>query len=137
MRINERIKLLIKYASKKLKLADKIIGEEINEAPYFIYYAFFYLMHALLLAKESEIEKLPSSHGGLVKVFGFYFPEFRSYIPFVYKCYELRHRTTYKLIEISEEEKEEVIELYNKALEFYDKVVKYLREKGFLDKNFE
>jgi len=133
----ELIKNLINNAKLNLEDAELFLNRRIERAPYFIYYAFFYLMNALLLTKESEIKKFPKTHGGLKKIFSFYFPEFRNYIPFIEDVYSFRHQSDYELIEISEEEKEEVIELYNKALEFYDEVVKYLREKGFLDKNFE
>ena len=125
----------LKRAKENLNLAKDLLNKDkLVFEGYLLYYTCFYLMHALLLTKFEEIKNYPTSHGGTKHLFIKFFKEFKEFNKLIERTYQLRHDSDYKLV--VNFEKEEVIELYNKALEFYDKVVKYLREKGFLDEKF-
>ena len=106
MKITKTVEKYLNKAKEKLKNAEEFINrEKYNDIPYFIYYSFFYLMHALLLTKENEIKNYPSSHGGLKKLFSYLFPEFRDFISAIERTYHYRHSCDYKLVDLSKEEK--------------------------------
>ena len=127
----KEVKSLIERARKYLKSSNMLLEEEDFESSVSrAYYAMFYSTESILLTRDLSF----SSHKGVISAFGEHFVKTGIFAKDMgrelNRIFEKRQLGDYEYtFVITKEEAEEILK---KSKEFVERIIKYLKENGFL-----